>query len=66
MNPILIKICSCGKAHEVDALSVDVTGEELFAGYYFNCECKSTLFVPLVILEKHGYVADFGECVKVA
>lgn len=67
MNKILIKVCSCGRAHEVDFSQLRIaqrlfTGptsgipsEDLLHGHWFNCECKSTLFVSMKLLQENGY-----------
>jgi len=39
------KTCSCGKTHTETGVDYKISFDELFAGFYFNCECKSTLFV---------------------
>ena len=55
MNKILIKVCSCGRAHEVDFSQLTIKGEDLLHGHWFNCECKSTLFVSMKLLQENGY-----------
>jgi hypothetical protein len=43
-----MKTCTCGKHYETippEAKYLNDGSE--FSGYYWNCECKTTLFVPL-------------------
>lgn len=43
------KTCSCGRVHH-DVPSVPLFEAEELTGYYWDCECKSTLFAPLAII----------------
>jgi hypothetical protein len=47
MRLIKEKKCSCGRIHTyVDEDYKYLTGDNPLAGFYWNCECKSTLFSP--------------------
>jgi len=42
------KQCGCGKVHQTIPQDHRLeTDEGSYVGYYWDCECKSTLFVPL-------------------
>lgn len=38
--------CGCGKVYERTTDDVKVSHDKAFGGLYWNCECKSTMFVP--------------------
>lgn len=53
------KRCSCcGKLHTHTSGDLQVSYDETFNGVYWNCECKSTLFVPLTGIASDEL--DFG------
>lgn len=43
----IIRQCSCGKPHlKIPENAKFHDSDDSFAGYYFNCSCGSTIFVP--------------------
>ncbi len=46
MNLKIKKTCSCGRKFDSIPANAKYFDGEGFEGYYFNCECKSTLFFP--------------------
>lgn len=41
------KVCKCGKVHDPIPLLVrEQLDDDHVIGYYWECECKSTLFLP--------------------
>lgn len=39
-------VCSCGEEHYLVPANAKESFEDRFSGYYWNCSCKSTLFLP--------------------
>lgn len=48
-----MKTCSCGKVWLTipSHAKLKISGDEFLDGYYWECVCKSTLFVPLKRME---------------
>lgn len=42
----ILKTCSCGFEHKDLPPTTKYGGDDAFKGFYFNCQCGSTLFVP--------------------
>lgn len=49
-------VCSCGEEHDLIPSTAKESFEGPFAGYYWNCPCKSTLFLP------RGKVSGYEVC----
>lgn len=52
MKPIKLnefkKCNTCGKIHaEIPPIHIAETRPDYFVGYYWNCECGSTMYAPL-------------------
>ena len=41
-----LRICSCGFEHKDIPPVAKFGGDGLLMGYYFNCQCCSTIFIP--------------------
>jgi hypothetical protein len=41
-----IKVCACGKQHFVIPAGARFSADAVLGGYWFECACHSTLFVP--------------------
>jgi len=46
------KKCSCGKHFARVPEDAILQEDEEMSGWYWNCECKSTLFMPIFQMEK--------------
>ena len=55
------KTCSCGQAFDRLPVGATHSDDDGFGGYYWNCDCKSTLFIveSLVISES---ACDCTQC----
>lgn len=53
MNLIIPKICSCGRVFTAvpTPFKEGLESRDEYVGYYWDCECKSTLFAPLATVE---------------
>lgn len=47
MKPLKFKVCGCGKVWEHFPKDAKLHSDAALPGVYFNCDCKSTLVVPL-------------------
>jgi hypothetical protein len=58
-----LKTCACGAEHKDLPPTTKYHSDDAFAGFYFNCQCGSTLFVPEA-LEKARVEALLNEARK--
>ena len=50
-----MKTCSCGRQFETVPKDAKLSTDSILPGYYFNCECKSTIVWPLSQVRKEKF-----------